>query len=75
MPQGHSIHFIYILRISCIKTSEVSTMNNCTDLYFLSTIACKIADCTPNNSELALLAASLTTLGDMLAVVATRRDV
>ncbi|MGM9629386.1 DUF6774 domain-containing protein [Butyricicoccus sp.] len=49
-------------------------MNNCTDLYFLSTIACKMAECTPDNNELALLAAGLTTLGDMLSVIAARRD-
>lgn len=49
-------------------------MNNCTDLYFLSTIACQIAECTPDNNELALLAAGLTTLGDMLSVIAARRD-
>lgn len=50
-------------------------MNNCTDLYFLSTIACKMAECTPDNHTLALLAASVTTLGDMLAVIAAHRDV
>lgn len=49
-------------------------MNNCADLYFLSTIACKLADCTPDNDELALLATSLTALGDMLSVIAVHRD-
>ena len=49
-------------------------MNNCPDLYLLSTIAYKLAECTPKNEDLALLAASLTTLGDMLAVILAHRD-
>ena len=49
-------------------------MNNCTDLYFLSTIACQIAECIPDNQELIVLATSLTALGDMLSVLAAKRD-
>lgn len=43
-------------------------MNNCCDLYFLSTIACRLAECLPEE-ELSVLATSLTALGDMLEVV------
>lgn len=50
-------------------------MNNCTDLYLLSTIACQLAECIPDNEELSLLATSLTAFGDMLAVIVARRDV
>ncbi|MCF2680103.1 hypothetical protein JQM69_05280 [Faecalicatena contorta] len=46
---------------------------NCTDLYFLSTVACKLAECIPED-ELAILAASFTALGDMLQVIIARRD-
>lgn len=42
-------------------------MNHCTDLCFLSTIACQIAECVPDNKELIVLATSLTALGDMLS--------
>ena len=49
-------------------------MNNCQDLYVLSTIACKIAECV-TEEELALLAIKFTTLGDMLSVIATRQAV
>lgn len=48
-------------------------MNHCTDLYFLSTIACKLAECT-SEEELAVLSASLKTLGEMLEVVIARRE-
>ncbi|MGN0421603.1 MAG: DUF6774 domain-containing protein [Lachnospiraceae bacterium] len=48
-------------------------MNECTDLYFLSTIACKLSECL-SDDELAIMAASLTALGDMLTVIAARRD-
>ena len=38
-------------------------MNNCQDLYVLSTLACKIAECV-TEEELALLAIKFTTLGE-----------
>lgn len=41
-------------------------MNNCSNLYFLSTIACKLAECL-NEKELARLSADLVVLSDMLA--------
>ena len=49
-------------------------MKDCTDLYVLSTIACKIAECV-TEEELALLAIKFTTLGDMLSVIVTRQAV
>ena len=49
-------------------------MKCCADLYFLSTIACKISDCLTED-ELAVLAIELTTLGDMLSVLATKQSV
>lgn len=49
-------------------------MNNCQNLYFLSTLACRLADCLTED-ELAVLSADLMTLGDMLASVLARRDV
>lgn len=47
-------------------------MKNCRDLYFLSTIACQLADCL-SDEELLLLASSLNTLGDMLAVIRAKQ--
>lgn len=42
-------------------------MNNCCqNLYFLSTIACKLAECM-SEEELAKLSADLVVLSDMLA--------
>lgn len=41
-------------------------MANCQNLYVLSTIACKLADCM-SEEELAALSADLVLLGDMLA--------
>lgn len=43
-------------------------MNSCTNLYFLSTLACKLAECF-TEEELAVLSADLMALGDMLASV------
>lgn len=49
-------------------------MNNCTNLYFLSTIACQLAECLTDD-ELAVLSADLMTLGDMLASILARQAV
>lgn len=49
-------------------------MKKCVDLYWLSTIACKIADCLTED-ELAVLAIELTALGDLLAVIATKQAI
>ena len=49
-------------------------MKGCTDLYLLSTIACKMADCLTDD-ELAILAINLTALGDLLQVALTKRTI
>ena len=46
-------------------------MKNCSNLYFLSTLACKIGDCL-SEEELAVLSADLVLLGDMLANIIAR---
>ena len=46
-------------------------MKNCSNLYFLSTLACKIGDCL-SEEELAVLSADLVVLGDMLANIIAR---
>lgn len=40
-------------------------MNNCKNLYLLSTIACQLSECL-SEEELEILATNLTTLGYML---------
>lgn len=45
---------------------------NCSNLYFLSTIACQISECLPED-EIAVLSADLTTLADMLASILARK--
>lgn len=47
-------------------------MNNCTDLYFLSTIACQLAQCL-SEDELELLAANLKVLGEMLELISKKQ--
>ena len=47
-------------------------MNNCQNLFFLSTLACRLAECLSEN-ELAVLSADLVTLADMLANVLARQ--
>lgn len=47
-------------------------MTDCSSLYVLSTLACRLADCL-SEDELGMLAADLTTLGDMLASILARR--
>lgn len=42
-------------------------MNNCSNLYLLSSIACRLSECLTEN-ELELLAANLKALGEMLEV-------
>lgn len=48
-------------------------MKCCADLFFLSTIACKMAECLTED-ELLVLGIELTTLGDMLSVIATKQS-
>lgn len=47
-------------------------MNNCQNLYLLSAIACRLADCL-SEEELSALSADLVVLGDMLANLLTRK--
>jgi len=49
-------------------------MQNCSNLYFLSTLACQLADCM-SDDEIAILAADLVVLSDMLANIAARNAV
>ena len=49
-------------------------MKNCADLYFLSTIACKLAECLTED-ELSLLAVNLTALGDILQILVTKQAI
>ena len=46
----------------------------CSNLFFLSTLACKIAECLKDD-ELAVLAIDLTALGDMLTTISTRQSI
>lgn len=48
-------------------------MNNCQNLYLLSAIACRLADCL-SEEELTVLSADLVVLGDMLANLLARKD-
>ena len=49
-------------------------MNNCSDLYFLSTIACQLSECLSKN-ELELLAVNLRALGEMLEVMIVKNAI
>lgn len=49
-------------------------MTNCSDLYLLSTIACKLSECL-TDEELELLSANLQALGEMLDVIAARKAI
>ncbi|MGN1317428.1 MAG: DUF6774 domain-containing protein [Lachnospirales bacterium] len=48
-------------------------MNNCANLYLLSTIACKLSECLSEN-EIDILAADLQVLGDMLSSITARNS-
>ena len=48
-----------------------TSMKNCCNLYFLSTLACKMAECF-TEEELLVLSADLIVLGDMLANIIAR---
>ena len=48
-------------------------MNNCTNLYFLSTIACQLSECL-SEKELETLSADLTALGYMLESLLAHRS-
>ncbi len=46
---------------------------NCTNLYFLSTIACQLAECL-SEEELEILSADLTALGYMIESLLAHRN-
>ena len=48
-------------------------MNACSNLIFLSTIACQLSECM-TEEELAVLSADLVALGDMLANILARKS-
>jgi hypothetical protein len=62
--------FIDILHI-LYKILRGFPMSPCTNLYFLSTLACQLAQCL-DEAELEILSADLTTLADMLASILVR---
>lgn len=47
-------------------------MKNCSNLFYLSSVACKLSECL-SEEELAVLASELTVLGDMLASILARQ--
>lgn len=49
-------------------------MNNCPDLFILSTIAYKLSECF-NEEELSILSASFSVLGDMLEVIIAKLSI
>lgn len=49
-------------------------MSNCSNLYFLSTLACTLSECL-DEDELSILSADLVALGDMLESILARQDV
>ncbi|MGN0244579.1 MAG: DUF6774 domain-containing protein [Lachnospiraceae bacterium] len=46
---------------------------NCQNLFYLSTIACRLSECL-SEEELAALSADLVTLSDMLANILAHQD-
>lgn len=49
-------------------------MDNCSNLIYLSTIACKLGECL-SEEELVILSADMVVLGDMLANVIAHKQV
>ena len=66
-------HIVIIIAIKTYtnKNEFEYPMQNCKDLFFLSTIACQLAECL-DEDELGVLAADLVVLGDMLANIIAR---
>lgn len=48
-------------------------MNPCSNLYFLSTLACQLSTCL-SEEELTILSADLVTLSDMLVNIIARQN-
>ena len=49
-------------------------LKNCSNLIFLSAIACQLADCL-SEEAIAVLSADLVVLSDMLANINTRKEI
>ena len=49
-------------------------MNNCSNLVFLSTIACQLSECL-SDDELTILSTDLVVLSDMLASIVARKNI
>ena len=49
-------------------------MKNCSNLYFLSTVACRLSECL-SDDDLAILAADLVVLSDMLENLIARQSI
>ena len=49
------------------------TMQNCSNLYFLTTLAYQLADCL-SGDELTILAADLVAMADLLANIVAKND-
>ena len=47
-------------------------MNDCSNLYFLSTIACQLSECLTED-EIEILASDLKVLGEMLELISVRQ--
>ena len=50
-----------------------ASMNNCSNLFFLSTVACQLSQCL-TREELSVLSSDLVVLSDMLANIIARED-
>lgn len=64
---------LHILIGITIKRKGENIMNSCSNLYYLSTIACCLSECL-SEKELAVLAADLVVLSDMLANMLARNE-
>lgn len=64
---------IFSIHIMIYKPYKELIMNNCTDLYFLSTVACQISECL-SKDDLELLAADLKVLGEMLEAISVQQS-
>lgn len=49
-------------------------MKHCSNLYFLSTVACQLSECLTQD-EIELLAANLKALGEMLEVISVQQTI
>ena len=50
-----------------------ASMNKCSNLFFLSTVACQLSQCL-TREELSVLSSDLVVLSDMLANIIARED-